>query len=125
MRAIKKIKRIIEKNPQEKAAQIFSKLITCLAEESEFSLKELYELNANEFELAIEVLEEWRLDRFYMGKAKVFDVAQQALEMGSSESPRVLRRLQTLRRLSHEQEIKSFFTGDARTRCSDGAGASR
>ena len=41
------------------------------------------------------------------------------------ESPRVLRRLQTLRRLSHEQEIKSFFTGDARTRCSDGAGASR
>ena len=84
MRAIKKIKRIIEKNPQEKAAQIFSKLITCLAEESEFSLKELYELNANEFDLAIELLEEWRLDRFYMGKAKVFDVAQQALEMGSS-----------------------------------------
>ena len=83
MRAIKKIKRIIEKNPQEKTAQIFSKLITCLAEESELSLKELYELNANEFDLAIEVLEEWRLDRFYIGKAKVFDVAQQALEMGS------------------------------------------
>ena len=83
MRAIKKNKRIIEQNPKEKATQIFSKLITCLAEESEFSLKELYELNANEFELAIEVLGEWRLDRFYMGKAKVFDVAQQALEMGS------------------------------------------
>ena len=30
-----------------------------------------------------------------------------------TESPRVFRRLQTLRRLSHEQEIKSFFTGDA------------
>jgi regulator of cell morphogenesis and NO signaling len=44
---------------------------------------------------------------------------------GLAESPRVLRRLQTLRRLSHEQEIKSFFTGDARARCSDGAGASR
>ena len=85
MRAIKKIKRIIEKNPQEKASQIFSKLIMCLAEESEFSLKELYELNPNEFQLAIEVLEQWRLDRFYMGKAKVFDVAQQALELGSSE----------------------------------------
>jgi hypothetical protein len=84
MRAIKKIKRIIEQNPQDKASQIFSRLITCLAEEADFSLKELYELNSNEFELAIEVLEEWRLDRFYMGKAKVFDVAQQALEMGSS-----------------------------------------
>ena len=44
MRAIKKIKRIIEQNPQDKASQIFSKLITGLAEESEFSLKELYEL---------------------------------------------------------------------------------
>jgi type II secretory pathway component PulL len=85
MRAIKKIKRIIEQNPQDKASQIFSKLITCLVEESELSLKELYELNSNEFELAIEALEEWRLDRFYMGKAKVFDVAQQALELGGSE----------------------------------------
>jgi ribonuclease BN (tRNA processing enzyme) len=39
-----------------------------------------------------------------------------------SESPRVLRRLQTLRRWSHEQEIKSFFTRNARTRCAHGAG---
>jgi len=29
------------------------------------------------------------------------------------ESPRILRRLQTLRRWSHEQEIKSFFTRGA------------
>ena len=41
-----------------------------------------------------------------------------------SESPRVLRRLQTLRRWSHEQEIESFFTRNARTRCAHGAGAS-
>ena len=39
-----------------------------------------------------------------------------------TESPRVLRRLQTLRRWSHEQEIKSFFTRNARTRCTHGAG---
>ena len=30
-----------------------------------------------------------------------------------TESPRILRRLQTLRRWSHEQEIKSFFTRGA------------
>jgi len=86
MRAIKKIKRIIEKNPQDKTSQIFSKLISCLAEELDFSIKDLYELDSTEFHLAIEVLQEWRLDRFYMGKAKVFDVAQQALELGSSEN---------------------------------------
>ena len=42
---------------------------------------------------------------------------------GKLESPRILRRLQTLRRWSHEQEIKSFFTRGACTRCSDGARA--
>ena len=38
-----------------------------------------------------------------------------------TESPRVLRRLHTLRRWSHEQEIKSFFTRGSRTRCPHGA----
>jgi len=45
MRAIKKIKRIIEKNPQDKESQIFSKLITSLAEEVDFSINDLYELD--------------------------------------------------------------------------------
>ncbi|MDB4215143.1 class I SAM-dependent methyltransferase [Burkholderiaceae bacterium] len=40
-----------------------------------------------------------------------------------TESPRLLRRLQTLRRWSHEQEIKSFFTRGPRTCCSLGARA--
>jgi hypothetical protein len=38
------------------------------------------------------------------------------------ESPRILRRLQPLRRWSHEQEIKSFFPRSSRTRCAHGAG---
>jgi 2,4-dienoyl-CoA reductase-like NADH-dependent reductase (Old Yellow Enzyme family) len=48
-----------------------------------------------------------------------------ALAEAGIESPRVLRRLQTLRRWSHEQEIKSFFTRNARTRCTHGAGTPR
>jgi hypothetical protein len=86
MRAIKKIKRIIEKNPQDKDSQIFSKLITSLAEEVDFSINDLYELDNQNFHLAIEVLQEWRLDRFYMGKAKVFDAALQALEISSADN---------------------------------------
>jgi hypothetical protein len=38
----------------------------------------LYELSLTDFELAITLLEEWRLDRYYIGKAKAFDVAYQA-----------------------------------------------
>jgi hypothetical protein len=38
----------------------------------------LYQLSLADFELAITLLEEWRLDRYYIGKAKAFDVAYQA-----------------------------------------------
>ena len=84
MRAIKKIKHIIEQNPQDQASQIFSNLIKSLAEEVDFSIKNLYLLKTSDFQLAMEVLQEWRLDRYYMGKAKVFDAALQALVMGKS-----------------------------------------
>jgi len=86
MRAIKKIKRIIEQNPQDQASQIFSNLIKSLAEEVDFSIKNLYLLKTSDFQLAMEILQEWRLDRYYMGKAKVFDAALQALVMGKSEN---------------------------------------
>jgi len=86
MRAIKKIKHIIEQNPQDQASQIFSNLIKSLAEEVDFSIKNLYLLKTSDFQLAMEILQEWRLDRYYMGKAKVFDAALQALVMGKTEN---------------------------------------
>jgi hypothetical protein len=86
MRAIKKIKNIIEQNPQDQASQIFSNLIKSLAEEVDFSIKNLYLLKTSDFQLAMEILQEWRLDRYYMGKAKVFDAALQALVLGKSEN---------------------------------------
>ena len=86
MRAIKKIKHTIEQNPQDQASQIFSNLIKSLAEEVDFSIKNLYLLKTSDFQLAMEILQEWRLDRYYMGKAKVFDAALQALVLGKSEN---------------------------------------
>ncbi len=78
MRSIKKVKKIIESNPQSALAQTFAKLILSLETEQAFPMQTLYALNSNDFELAIEVLKDWRLDRFYIGKAKVFDASVQA-----------------------------------------------
>jgi hypothetical protein len=36
-------------------------------------------------QLAMDILQEWRLDRYYMGKAKTFDTAQQALSLVKSK----------------------------------------
>ena len=78
MRSIKKVKKIIEANPQSELAQTFAKLILSLETEQAFPMQSLYHLNTQEFELAIEVLKDWRLDRFYIGKAKVFDASMHA-----------------------------------------------
>jgi transposase len=61
--------------------------------------------------------------RHYSTEDKIRVVLSGLRGEDSIESPRLLRRLQTLRRWSHEQEIKSFFTRGPRTRCSLGARA--
>ncbi len=78
MRAIKKVRQQIVTKPNSVSAKIFSNLILSLESDCSFTLRELYELSLTDFELAITLLEEWRLDRYYIGKAKAFDVAYQA-----------------------------------------------
>jgi hypothetical protein len=78
MRAIKQAKKLIEKNPNSAVGLTFSKLILSLESDVEFSIKDLYALDAADFELAIVVLKDWRIDRFYIGKAKAFDMATHA-----------------------------------------------
>ena len=86
MRAIKKVRQLIAHEPLNPTAQIFARLISSLVDEVDFSLKDLYELSSSDFELAMEILQEWRLDRYYMGKAKTFDVAMQALQMNKPKA---------------------------------------
>ena len=79
MRAIQKIRHVIAQEPQHPTAQVFSRLISGLEDELDFPLNELYKLNTSDFQLALEILQEWRLDRYYLGKSKTFDVTLQAL----------------------------------------------
>jgi hypothetical protein len=75
MRAIKKARRLILNQPQTQAAETLSRLILSLENETAFSISDLYRLDLKEFDLSIRLLEEWRLDRYYEGKAKLFDVS--------------------------------------------------
>jgi hypothetical protein len=78
MRAIKQVKKLIKENPQSVVGQTFSKLILSLESDVQFAVKDLYSLDIADFDLAIEVLKDWRIDRFYIGKAKAFDMATHA-----------------------------------------------
>ena len=88
MRSFKQVKKIIEAHPHSAVAQTFAKLILSLETEQAFPMQALYALNTADFDLAIEVLRDWRLDRFYIGKAKVFDAsfhASSLIEMANSK----------------------------------------
>ncbi len=52
-------------------AGILRELLAALREDSAFDLQRLYELNLSNFDLAVELLSEWRLQRYYRGHAVV------------------------------------------------------
>lgn len=84
MHAIKSARHLIESDPSTDAARILSRLVLSLESESEFNIASLYALDINSFELAMDILKEWRIDRYYAGKAKLFEVSCQVHSMSAS-----------------------------------------
>jgi hypothetical protein len=81
MRAIKEARRLIEKSPEDPSAKTLARLVLALEAEVEFQISEIYSLDMEQFELALNILREWRLDRYYAGKARLFASAQVAVEL--------------------------------------------
>jgi len=75
MQAIKKARKLIEKDISKPFAKVLTQLILSLESEEDFQIKQLYDLSPSEFDLAIDILKEWRIDRHYMGKSKTFAAA--------------------------------------------------
>jgi len=73
LHAIKQIRKYLEKNPTSESAHALAQFATALSEEREFSLADLYRLNYEEFDLAIDLLKDWRFDRYYAGEIKLVD----------------------------------------------------
>ena len=76
MRAIQKIQKFIELSPESVNAQALAHLILSLQAEADLSSSDLYKLNAEHFDLAMELLRDWRIDRFYKGRARAFNLGQ-------------------------------------------------
>lgn len=75
MNAVKKARRLIETDPYTEAAKTLSALVLSLEAASSFEMTRLYELGLKEFDLAIDILKEWRIDRYYANKVKLFDLS--------------------------------------------------
>jgi len=87
MISIKAARRFIEHNPDDPDAKVLADLVLSLEDESSFSLSNLYRLKPDQFELAINILQEWRIDRYYAGKAKLFDISWQLRKLKDVQLP--------------------------------------
>lgn len=77
MNAIKQARKLIEGKPESEAAKTLARLVRALESDEKFDLGDLYALDYDKFNVGIEVLREWRLERYYMGKIRLHDLSVQ------------------------------------------------
>ena len=87
MNAIKQVRRYLEQHPNRKSSLVLANLVEALGEEREIPLRDLYELDQEAFELAIELIKDWRLDRYYAARIKLFDVVLAGLPGRNKPGP--------------------------------------
>lgn len=87
MRAIKEARKLIEKNPESDAAKTLSQLVLALEAEGDFHIADIYQLNYHHFKLALEILQEWRIDRHFASKTKLFDASRLLAEAPPTTPP--------------------------------------
>ncbi|MDD5330936.1 MAG: hypothetical protein PHX38_13115 [Sulfuricella sp.] len=76
MNTLKKVEKRLLKTPDETASQVFKDLIKALYQKDPFNLARIYELDYEDFELALAVLKDWRLDRFTKTKERLKELVE-------------------------------------------------
>ena len=87
MQALKKVRKLIEKNFEKPSTVVLSQLILALESKTPFNLAELYQLDYDDFLLAIDVIKDWRLDRYYTTKAVLLDLSMQVDQNAAPQIP--------------------------------------
>ena len=91
MQALKKARKLIEKKPQKASAVALSQLILALESETPYNLSAWYQLDYDDFLLAMDIIKDWRLDRYYSTKAVLLglsmQIEQQASLCASDQAP--------------------------------------
>ena len=89
MNAIKQVRKYLEQHPTRRSSHFLANLVEALGDEREIPLRDLYELDQEAFELAIELIKDWRLDRYYAARLKLFDFVTSTVipEAGGAPAP--------------------------------------
>jgi len=71
MCAIRKLEEYLRSNATPAASRELQRLLDALKEEKEFPLSSLYAIDYEAFELAVEAMRDWRIDRYYAGDPSI------------------------------------------------------
>jgi hypothetical protein len=91
MNAFKQARRYVQENRGSASALGLTRLTEALNRETEFSLAVLYEMDADAFDIALELLRDWRLDRYYAARIRLFDSLLDMADTHTSETSRTTR----------------------------------
>lgn len=86
MKALKKVLELIHKKPHDPSTRTLTALVVALEADATFELGSLYKLPFDEFELALELLADWRLDRYYSSNIHLLDLSMPAGELVTAEA---------------------------------------
>ncbi len=75
MNAFKKLRKLIAADPVAESSRILAALTIALETGGQFKLADLYSLDYDAFQLALKVLSEWRLDRYYQSRSRLLATA--------------------------------------------------
>lgn len=78
MNAIEKAQEFIARDRSHPDAMVLAALIHALQDEGAFDIGGLYALAIDRFEVALQILQDWRLQRYYLGHASAPAAIQEA-----------------------------------------------
>lgn len=84
MLAIKKARKLIEADATTEANKTLAALVVALETDSSFPISSIYNLGDKPFQLALDILAEWRLDRHYAKKMRLMDTITQAQQLSAA-----------------------------------------
>lgn len=87
MKAIQDIRRYLSDHADAPSARLLARLPAALSKEESLPLADLYSLDWESFELAIELLRDWRIDRYYADWADMNPPAAMATRDGGPTRP--------------------------------------
>jgi hypothetical protein len=73
MNAAKKIRKFVESGQDVDQVQVLKNLASSLELGQSFDLKSLYEINMNYFDVALELLADWRFDQHISSRSKLLE----------------------------------------------------